>query len=152
MTKKTHKRFDLALNQLKTAIMLYITGSDKCSAITLAGAADVIFSELALREGKENFADIISKEENKVQTRKKVSREINDALCINALKHFDPDDDVYIMMDVDSCALGAILKALANYSMLNRKDNRLIQGFRYWLKNNVDLRKYNISVDEDNIQ
>ena len=78
MTKKTHKRFDLALNQLKTAIMLYITGSDKCSAITLAGAADVIFSELALREGKENFADIISKEENKVQTRKKVSREINE--------------------------------------------------------------------------
>lgn len=144
MTTKIHKRLDLAINQLRTAIMLFITGGDRFSVITLAGAADVILSELVLREGKENFADIISKNEVKTGSRKEVGKHINDELCINLTKHMDPGDDDYVDIEVEDCAIGAILKALANYNMLADKDVSLIQGFRYWLSYNVDLTKYNI--------
>jgi hypothetical protein len=59
MSIEEYKRFDLAANQLETAIMLFLTGGDKFSAITLAGAADVIFSELVNREEKDNFTDLL---------------------------------------------------------------------------------------------
>lgn len=144
MVKKIHKRLDLALNQLKTAIMLYITERDRFSVITLAGAADVIFSELVLREGKENFADVISKKDSESRTRKQIGKEINDTFFINSLKHMDPGDNDYVEIDIEECALGAILKALANYNQLENKNEELIQGFGYWLRSNVDLSKYNI--------
>lgn len=34
-----------------------MSSEEKFSSITLAGAADVIVSELVIREGKENFTD-----------------------------------------------------------------------------------------------
>jgi hypothetical protein len=146
MTVRVHKRLDLALNQLRTAIMLFVTGRDRFSVITLAGAADVILSELVLREGKENFVDTVSKKEGKSRSRKDVGRDINDEFCINIAKHMDPGDDDYVDIEVEDCAIGAILKALANYNMLDGRDVNLIQGFRYWLSCNVDLNKYNINT------
>ncbi len=142
MALKNHKRADLALNQLKTAIMLFITGGDRFSVITLAGAADVIFSELVLREGKENFADIIAKKNKTPKHRKKAGTHINNELGVNVTKHMDPGDDDYVDLASEDCALGSILKALANYNMLDSKDITLIMGFRYWLRSNVDLNKY----------
>lgn len=144
MSEKTYKLFNLAENQLKTAVMLFITGGDKFSVITLAGAADVIFSELVVKTGKENFTEIILKKENDKRKRQEVGREINDTLCINALKHFDPDEDEYVSLDTEGCALGAILKALANYNVLEEKNEALIIGFHSWIQANIDLKKYQI--------
>ena len=147
MTAELYKRFDLAANQLETAIMVFLTGGDKFSVITLAGAADVIFCQLVLRQGKENFTDFMLKETNDTRTRQEAGKEINDTLRINALKHFDKDDDEYVSIDVDECALGAILKAIANYNMLDGKNDKLIQAFLYWVKTNLDPKKYNVGCD-----
>jgi hypothetical protein len=139
---QVYERFDLALNQLKTAIVLYITKKDRFSIITLSGAADVIFSELVSREEKETFADIIAKEEGKQRTRQQTGKDINDTLSINLLKHMNPNDSEYIEIDAEECALGAILKALANYSQLEKADQNLIIGFRAWLQTNIDFSNY----------
>lgn len=144
--KKTYQRFQLAANQLKTAIVLFMTGIDRLSAITLAGAADVILCELVNREGKKNFTDLMCEKENR-EHKRKTGNEINNLLYINALKHFDKGDEEYIELDVEECALGAISKALANYNMLNGKDDKLILAFRYWAQTNLDLKKYNIDSE-----
>ncbi len=146
---KVHQRFKLAANQLETAIMLFITNTDKLSAITLAGAADVIFCELVNRDGKENFTDLALKKEGGERSRAEVGKEINDVLGINALKHFDKDDDEHVEIDIDECAVGAILKALANYNMLEGKDDKLIIAFRFWCKTNLDPNRYKLSDDPE---
>lgn len=149
MTKKIHKRFDLAAEQLEAAIVLFCSGGDRFSVITLAGAADVIFSQLVMRTGKDNFTQILIKKENDPRSPEEIGREINDLLGINAAKHLDPGDDEYITIDADECALAAILKALANYNMLEGKNEALILGFRVWAQTNLDLKKYNIPGEPD---
>ena len=53
MTTRTYNRLELAENQLETAIGLFVSGGNKFSAITLAGAADVILCRLVLNSGQE---------------------------------------------------------------------------------------------------
>jgi len=51
MITKTYRRFELAERQLETAIALFVSGGDKFSVITLAGAVDVILCRLILNSG-----------------------------------------------------------------------------------------------------
>lgn len=49
------------------------------------------------------------------ETRESHGKAINDTLFINQLKHMGDDEDGYLEIEPEECALGAILKALANY-------------------------------------
>jgi hypothetical protein len=105
MTIKTYKRLSLAENQLETAIGLFVSGGDKFSVITLAGAADVILCQLVLNSGQENFTDFMIYQHSddclSSQTRAIHGRQINDTLFINDLQHMDADEDVFIVVDVE---------------------------------------------------
>ena len=140
----SYERFQLAANQLETAIMLFLTNIDKLSVITLAGAADVIFCELVNREGMKNFTDLLCEKESGERDRQDIGTEINNLLYINALKHFDKDDEEHLELDVNECGIAAILKALVNYNMLDGRNEELIQAFRCWVKINLDPEKYNL--------
>jgi hypothetical protein len=54
--EKYHKR-QIATDQLKTAIWLFLHGRDSASVITLAGAASAILHQLVPNEGKTPFID-----------------------------------------------------------------------------------------------
>ena len=102
--------------------MLYCSGRDRFSAIALAGAADVILSQLLLNEGKENFSDILMKKDADVTgslpERAVHGKAVNDMLMINAMKHMDPGDDDYLEIDVRISGLATVSKAVSNYVML----------------------------------
>lgn len=151
MTIKTYKRLSLAENQLETAIGLFVSDGDKFSVITLAGAADVILCQLVLKSGQENFTDCMIRHHSddclSDETRAIHGRQINDTLLINDLKHMDADEDGFIVMDVEECALGAILKAVANYVMIAGRDKNFIKAFLAWVRMNLDPKKYNINCD-----
>jgi hypothetical protein len=151
MTIKTYKRLSLAENQLEAAIGLFVSGGDKFSVITLAGAADVILCQLVLNSGQENFTDFMISHHGdgylSSKTRANHGRQINDTLFINDLKHMDADEDGFIVMDVEECALGAILKAVANYVMIAGREKDFIKAFFAWVRLNLDPKKYNISCD-----
>ncbi|EEZ95962.1 hypothetical protein [Legionella longbeachae] len=144
---RTYHRFQLAENQLITAIKLFLTNSDKLSAITLAGAADTIFCELVNRSGKDNFTDILSKSQGG-NYGADIGNEINDLLHINTLKHFDEDEEEVIELEIEETAVATILKTLVNYNMLDGKNEKLIIGFRNWVKLNLDPIKYNLCDPE----
>jgi hypothetical protein len=59
----------------------------------------------------------------------------------------DEGEDGYIFMDVDECALGAILKALANYVKIAGREKDFVQAFLAWVRLNLDPAKYNIHCD-----
>ena len=61
----------------------------------------------------------------------------------------DVDEDGFIVMDVEECALGAILKAVANYVMIAGRDKNFIKAFFAWVRLNLDPKKYNINCDPD---
>jgi hypothetical protein len=153
MTTKTYKRFDLAEKQLETAIALFVSGGDKFSVITLAGAADVILCCLILNSGQENFTDSLIREFSgdspSKETRATHGRDINDTLFINDLKHMDEGEDGCVTMDVDECAVGAILKALANYVAIAGRDKNFVKAFLAWVQLNLDPKKYNIYCDSN---
>lgn len=151
MTLKSYSRFELAENQLEAAIGLFVSGGDRCSAISLAGAADVILSRLVINRGEENFTEFSLKRERERagpdKTRETHGRSMNDTLFINQIKHMDDSDDGFIDMDPEECALGAILKALANYVILAGHQKDIVMAFKAWVRLNLDPNKYNVHCD-----
>lgn len=151
MNLRQYTRFQLAHSQLEAAIGLYVTNRDRLSAITLAGAADVLLSQLVLWSRNTNFTDRLAEKElasdGSSIPREVVGRQVNDLLFINQLKHFGDDAQEIIEIDVDECALAAILKALANYVDLPDHDKRLVLAFKVWIRENLDPKKYNVECD-----
>ena len=151
MTIRKHKKLDLANDQLESAIGLFVSDRDKFSVITLAGAADVIFCQLILNENRQNFTDHSLREHmektGENRTRSGHGRDLNDTLHINDLKHMDKNDDEYIEMDLEECAVGAILKAIVNHVELCGRKTDFVNAFLHWVRLNLDPQKYNINGD-----
>lgn len=153
MTIQTYNRLELAQNQLESAIGLFVSGGDRFSVISLAGAADVILSRLLIARGIENFTEFSLRHERDrggdPGAREAYGKMLNDTLFINHLKHMDDGDDGFIEIDPDECALAAILKALANFVHLAGKQHNFVQAFMAWIRLNLDPKKYNIYDDPD---
>lgn len=151
MTIKTYSRLELAQNQLEAAIGLFVSGGDRFSTISLAGAADVILSRLLISCGTENFTEFSLRIERErggdPGSRESHGKDINDTLFINHLKHMGDDDDGFIEMDPEECALAAILKAVANFVSLSGKQHDFVQAFMAWVRVNLDPNKYNVHGD-----
>ncbi len=132
----THSKLNVATRQLESAVMLFCSGRDRFSAITLAGAADVIISQLLKNEGKDNFSDDLMKYDAEttgvMPDRTAHGRAVNDTLMINAMKHMDPGDSEYVEMDVKVSALATVAKAVANYVRLAGDKEGFIEVFRMW--------------------
>lgn len=153
MTLRSYTRLELAENQLRAAVGLFVSGADRFSVITLAGAADVLLSRLVINRGQENFTESSMKDElepsGEIVTREEFGKRINDTLFINQLKHMDQGEDGYIDMDPEECAVAAILKAIANYVQLGGRRADFVLAFLAWVKLNLDPKKYNVNCDPD---
>ena len=146
MSVQTYTRFDLAENQLTSAIGLFVSGRDMFSVITLAGAADVILSRLVMNQGKETFTERLAKREAAKDaapvTVGVYGRGVNDLLFINQLKHMDKGEEGLIDLDVEECALAAISKALVSYVALVGDQKDIVLAFKAWAWQNLDQKKY----------
>jgi hypothetical protein len=150
VTTQIHQRRDLAANQLETAVGLFISGHDRFSVITLAGAADAILSQLVKNKGERTFIEgLIEGAENEKLACSDMGKHVNDVLFINALKHMDKDDDGSVVMDVEECALASMLVAMANFVTLNGRGTDFVEAFFAWVKLNLDPAIYNIDCDPD---
>jgi hypothetical protein len=148
MSLRTYSRFELAENQLTSAIGLFVSGRDRFSVITLAGAADVILSQLVMNQGEETLTQRLAKKESAkegvpipLQT---FGRAVNDLVFINQLKHMDDGEDGFIDLDVEECALAAISKALVSYVALAGDQKDIVLAFKAWARQNIDPRKYGV--------
>jgi hypothetical protein len=137
-----HSKLSIAEKQLESAVALLVSGGDKFSAITLSGAADTIISQLLIAKGEESFVDSLRKRKGIEKSLGEYGREINNILGINDLKHMDKDCSRYIHLDLETCALGAVSKAIASYIRLNGRSKDFIKAFTCWVQTNVDTTKY----------
>ena len=139
MSKATYHRLDIAARQLETAVILFLSGRNLYSAITLAGAASGILSQLVMNRGSETFVDYARRVHNLLNgftpPREKFNKRINDSMGINALKHHAPTDPPSIDLDLEKAAEEAISKAMLDYIELKGQQDPFILAFlnRMWL-------------------
>lgn len=135
---------DVALTQLEDAIDLFISGK-RISSITLAAAADGIFSGLINQDGKKNAAEETwdSIEQARKRTGINIAGDRNKKDAFNEwnwhqnrLKHHDKRDDVWLEINVFDHAYYAIKRALANAANLGLNPRNQFQ-FNKWMFENV---------------
>ncbi len=142
--KKFHKK-DIATQQLKTAIDLLLSNNDLSSVITLAGAASNILSQLVRNEGKEPFIDFACKVHNfykgNTPPRKKYSHYTDKILGIIMHKHMSNTDNEFVILDLERCAVDAVIKAIMDYTTLFGQEDYFIKNFLAWSWKNEDSSK-----------
>jgi hypothetical protein len=152
MAEATYSKFDIASNQLESAIGMFVSSRDRFSVITLAGAADSIFIELVRRAGKKDFSEYVQAvseaKGEKTPSLSTVRSHINDVLQINAVKHFGAGDPESITLDSDQCALGAILKAMANLKKLTTEDPPYVKAMLAWTWQNLQGERIMASYEK----
>lgn len=136
MSEQKYHKSQIATEQLKTAVMLFLSNRDPASVITLAGAASAIFDQLVKNEGKTSFVDFARKIPTAFggseQPRSQYNRHINDTLGINYLKHMSPDCPDTLDIDLEKCAEDAITKAIGDYVPLFGQEQDFVKAYLQW--------------------
>jgi hypothetical protein len=138
---KIYEKRDLAKDQLRSAIWLFLNRIDFASAITLAGAAGNIFHALVEQHGKQPFLEyarlLCDKLIGHVPSKNKYLKHFGDLTGINPLKHMSLKCHDTIKIDLEKSAEVAIAKAVLDFIKLygdeETRKNEAVNTFRQWL-------------------
>ena len=145
--KASYHKFDMARGQIETAIRLFLNdGADMFSAIALAANSGALFHALVVRAGKRPFIDDIvlmegKRNPGKTPPRYKMITHVHKVLFMNEVKHLDDareEGDEIVEFDAEEAALGAILKAIADYQALTGERSPAMNAFLGWCYQNLD--------------
>lgn len=121
MTDQTYNKIELATQQINVAISYFLKRRSLVSALTLASAAEKIFSKALAHRGQQNFLD--SKYETlepnpkmRGLSKEDFVRDENSAL--NAIKEMDAANDTSVTLDLEEAAYSMIVRACDNYDRL----------------------------------
>lgn len=133
---------DIAKFQLQTAVGIFLSGMDRSSVITLAGAASGLLDSLVKRTGKEPFVDYARRVHcaivGHIPKRQSYSHHIDKRLGVIAHKHLGKDEPETVDLDLEKMAADALCRAIADYTMLNGKDEPFVESFLGWAWRNMD--------------
>ncbi len=144
MAEEIHNKVDLAIEQMQTALALFLEGRSYASALTLAGAAEEILGmalkikniENSLQESyrthndpdlkwlnpQKTWAEFTTKEKNRVR---------------NALKHVSDANDLTFKADIEDEALWMLVRATDNYERLGFAPTKRMHEFEEWFYANI---------------
>ena len=140
-TIKTYEKSEIANDQLRTAIWLFLNKIDFASAITLAGAAGNILHALLERQDKEPLLEhtrlLCNQLFGYLTKRKKYIKHFGDLTGINHLKHMSINCPDTVEMDIEKCAETAITRATLDFIKLygeaEARKNEAVNSFMQWL-------------------
>jgi len=141
MNERTHRRLDLAIEQLDDAITLFLDRRLFASAITLAGAAEEIFGKELSRRGQEHVLDWKFSQlsichrllHGKELLKKSFFDEENRVR--NCLKHFGETDPIFTA-DLETPAVWMIVRSMENARRLEFEIERFVD-FDNWFYEHV---------------
>lgn len=139
--KQDHAKSDLANQQLRTAIWLFLNRIDFASAITLAGAAGNILHVLVEQQNKQPTLEygrlLCDRLIGHVPGRSKYLKHFGDLTGINRLKHMSAKCPDTIEIDLEKCAEKAITRAALDFIKLygdaEARSNDAVNSFMQWL-------------------
>lgn len=124
MELKSYSKLDIAVNQIHTAIDIYLNGQDTFSVITLAGAGEEILARLLQRHGKEpalmKQAEALQAIHEELNKRSPGLKQLRDSLneAKNTIKHMNCSETGNVTMDPLFEAEAMLNRALDNYYAL----------------------------------
>jgi hypothetical protein len=131
MPTKTCNRIDLALEQLETAICLFIDGNAYSAAITLAATAERVLGQAVRRAGEQavldwsfQASDVVHTALHGEQLSHKTFVDAENRVS-NALRHFDALDEPEFEADLEEVACWMLVRACENAHRLGLN----IEGF-----------------------
>lgn len=133
--KKFHRK-EIVKSQLETAVDLFLNKIDLSAVITLSGAASNILYQLVKNAGKEPFLDYARDVHNHLKgntpSREKYNHHIDKFLGISAHKHMSKNCRKTISLDLEQCAIDALVRAISDYVTLYGQDELFIKAFLSW--------------------
>ncbi|MHB8562632.1 MAG: hypothetical protein ACYDDA_01555 [Acidiferrobacteraceae bacterium] len=144
MPVETHNKVTLAIEQLDTAISLFLEGKSDVATLTLAGAAEVILGMAVKINGIENSLQELYRFYddpglmwlNPKKTWSKFTTQGKNKVQ-NAVKHLSSADDLIFDADVKEEALWMLVRAIGNHQRLGFGSTELMNKFEEWFYANV---------------
>ena len=119
-----------------------MSGMDRSSVITLAGAASGILDTLVKKAGKEPFIDYARRvyrvQKGFTPKRQSFAHHINKWLGVVAHKHLSKDDPETVELDLEKQAADALIRAITDYIALNGQGEPFVRMFLQWTWDNKD--------------
>jgi hypothetical protein len=124
MTDHTYNKLDLAAEQRDVAISLLFESQSLVSVLTLAGAAEQTLGKALSHRGEQNALD------RKYETVEPIHKLLHgtplsmeafirdENRALNAVTHMESPSDTSVTLDLEEAALGTIVRAFYNYSLL----------------------------------
>jgi len=143
MSNETHNKVDLAIEQLETALSLFLEGKSYVSALTLAGAAEEILGMVAkinriensLQESYRHYNDPRLVWLNRPNTWNEFTRKGKNKVR-NAVKHLSDANDLTFEADIKDEAVWMLGRAIENYQRLGFGPTELMNKFEEWFYEN----------------
>ena len=133
---------EIARLQLQTAVEMFLSGKDRSSIITLAGAASGILDTLVKKAGKESFIDYARRvhlvQKGAMPNRKSFAHYINKWLGVIVHKHLSKEDAETVELDLEKQAADVLIRAITDYIELNGQDELFVRTFLQWAWVNKD--------------
>lgn len=143
--EKAYSKSDVAKEQLRTAIWLFLNRIDFSSAITLAGASGNILHKLVEGNRKQPVLEftrlLCDKLIGSVPARTKYLKHFGDMTGINSLKHMSLDSPDTIEIDLEKSAEIAITRSVLDFMKLYGDTDPVVRAFMNWLWVNRDGEK-----------
>lgn len=142
MPLQTCNRTDLAVDQLETAISIFLERRSFAAAITLASAAELVLGQAVRRTGKQAVLDWSFDASDVVHTalygENLKRKEFADAQnrVSKALRHFDAMDSPHFEADLEEAACWMLVRACENAQRLGR-DVHGFHEFNEWFMEHI---------------
>jgi hypothetical protein len=143
VTSAIHNRIQLAVEQLQTALALFLEARSYVSALTLAGAAEEILGKALEHEGKQTtlqYEHTVIAPVEKFLRRQPLTWKVfvdEKNRVRNAAKHMRDANETDIEADLEDEALWMIVRACDNYNRLDLPKTDLMYEFENWFYTNV---------------
>lgn len=143
MSEKTHKRVDLAIEQLDMALELFLSEQSYAAALTLAGAAEDILGKALSLRGQDDALrykyDVLDSTHQKLHGKKLEWSKFSDGEnhARNALKHMRSLSEDTVTTDLKEAALWMLVRAGANYRALDFPRTDRMDSFDNWFYEHV---------------
>jgi hypothetical protein len=142
MAETRFHKSDIAKYQLETAVRLFLSGRDRSSVITLAGASSGILDRLVRNAGKEPFVDYACRvyrgHFGYTPKRRSYAHHIDKKVGIIVHKHLAKQDSETVELDLEKMAFDALARALADYVKLYGQEESFVKAFLTWAWKNKD--------------
>ncbi|MEJ6120851.1 hypothetical protein MT390_02995 [Vibrio sp. 2-Bac 85] len=144
MNLDIHNKIEIAIEQLETALDLFISGKSYVSALTLGGAAEEILGMALKIDGVKNSIQELYKNYNRPGLEwlnpPKNWKEFTtngENKVRNAVKHLSSKDDLTFEADIQDEAVWMLVRATDNYNRLGFKPTDLMHEFNGWFYEHI---------------